>query len=312
MGTFEQNGQKSQNFSQNPQKNELFQKIHKTQNFPQNQNFQKMQKKMQQKIVEMDEFEDEKFLLESEICDDDGWSGGENVDVFGGFGGFGTFGNSGNVGQASHVRNQGQSGYGSGAGSGSGFLNSMNVGSLGNQNLLSILDSGNDLGGTDMGSETGMGESLLGKRSYMGYQSYNLNHRGIESNLLRDKTNYSIGNQNAQPQPYNPNPGLKKKLHKYQPKFSDKNLRLPPPSIPHEKKNFMEKKFGYPPLKKVFMGKTFTPLLTPQVERMDFSETKILDSKYSDFLKKNCILGPDGDGMGNSSNLNTINKFNNL
>jgi hypothetical protein len=65
---------------------------------------------------------------------------------------------------------------------------------------------------------------------------------------------------------------------------------------------------------KNFMGNQYTPLLTPQGERVDFPEKRVLDSKYSQFIKMNNIVEPNHNPNtknqnNTNSNLNTIAKF---
>jgi hypothetical protein len=64
----------------------------------------------------------------------------------------------------------------------------------------------------------------------------------------------------------------------------------------------------------IFMGNQYTPLLTLQGERVDLPEKRVLESKYSQFIKMNNILepnhNPDTKNQNNTiSNLNTIAKF---
>jgi hypothetical protein len=65
---------------------------------------------------------------------------------------------------------------------------------------------------------------------------------------------------------------------------------------------------------KNFMGNQYTPLLTPQGERVDLPEKRVLDSKYSQFIKMNNIVEPNHNPNtknqnNTNSNLNTIAKF---
>jgi hypothetical protein len=63
-----------------------------------------------------------------------------------------------------------------------------------------------------------------------------------------------------------------------------------------------------------FMGNQYTPLLTPQGEKIDLPEKRVLDSKYLQFIKMNNIIEPNHNPNtknqnNTNSNLNTIAKF---